>query len=129
VSNELPNDGKNHEKIAAKKSSGDAAAQGKPDPSIFHDLWQAAKYSAVQESYDGLSQLANHFGATVAERKLEDRPSKPTSELDSVAQTIGYGIGKAPGLAAIFSPPNLVPQRSLKLLPARYQSRQEQNSR
>ena len=102
MSNELPDDGKNREKIAVKQSSGDAAAQVKPDPSIFHDLWQAAKYSAVQESYDGLSQLANHFGATLAERKLEAKPSKPTSKLDSAAQTIGYGLGKAPGLAAVF---------------------------
>jgi hypothetical protein len=103
VNSELLNNGKNPEKIAAaKQSTSDAASQGKPDPSIFHDLWQATKYSAVQETYDGLSQLANHFGAELAERKLEDRPLAPTSTLDSVAQTIGYGLGKTPGFAAVY---------------------------
>lgn len=74
----------------------------KPDPSIFGDLWQAMKYSAVQEPYNGVSQLVNHLGGHVKERNLVDKPAEPTSTLNRYAQDIGYGVGKLPGLAVTY---------------------------
>src|SRR5262245_11583228 len=71
-------------------------------PSLAGDLWQSAKYSCVQGTYDGVRNLVNHLGGDIADRQLVAAPQTTDSTLHQWAQMAGYGLGKAPLLALAY---------------------------
>lgn len=66
------------------------------------DLWQSAKYSMVQESYNGLAQIGNSMGASIKERHLVDKPKAAADTEHQVAQEVGAVMGKAPLVMAAY---------------------------
>ncbi|HEY9757318.1 MAG TPA: hypothetical protein V6C97_19270 [Oculatellaceae cyanobacterium] len=74
----------------------------KVEPGVFADLWQSVKYSAVQQPYEGLSQLANHLGAHITTKELVDKPVESNSTVHEVAQDIGSALGQLPALAGLY---------------------------
>ncbi|MBK7839164.1 MAG: hypothetical protein IPJ49_16135 [Candidatus Obscuribacter sp.] len=72
-------------------------------PSVFAEVWQSAKYSLVQETYNGVSQLGRGMGADIKERDLVQKPAAPTTATEKLAQDIGTGIGKVPVLVGMYA--------------------------
>lgn len=72
-------------------------------PSFFAEAWQSAKYSLVQETYNGVSQIGRGMGAEIKERELVQKPEAPTTATEKFAQDIGSGIGKVPVLIGMYA--------------------------
>lgn len=72
-------------------------------PSVFAELWQSTKYSLVQETYDGVSQVGRAMGADIKQRDLVQKPTAPTTATEKFAQDVGTGIGKVPVLTGMYA--------------------------
>lgn len=72
-------------------------------PSVFAEIWQSAKYSFVQETYDGISQIGRQLGADIKQRNLVEKQLAPTSTSEKLAQDVGSGIGKIPVIAGMYA--------------------------
>lgn len=90
--------------LKSQKDAGSESPQT-PDvhPSVFAEIWQSAKYSLVQESYDGITQIGRQLGADIKQRNLVEKPAAPNSTSEKFAQDIGSGIGKVPVLAGMYA--------------------------
>lgn len=94
-----------NKKSAAKGADtfGPVGHETEEKPSLLQEIWQSMKYAAVQETYDGATQLVNHFGGDIAPRHLVDAPS--AAEVGSsnwYAQQVGSGAVKFAGVLGTY---------------------------
>lgn len=94
-------------KKSAAKQGADAfelvGHESEEKPSLLQEVWQSMKYAAVQDTYDGATQLINHFGGDIAPRHLVDAPSvAETGSSNWYAQQVGSGAVKFAGVLGAY---------------------------
>lgn len=70
--------------------------------SLFDEFYGALKYTAVQKTYDGVSQAVNHLGGDITPRQLVKAPDqKELYSKEWMAQTAGAGLATIAGVMAV----------------------------